>query len=313
MPPSWLSTGLLRFRRPGPRVERTLLLVAAAAMAVAAYFAVRDADVGWDQLRWMPLLLAAGLGVPLTLATNAAEFTLSARFVGRRFRAGAAIRTTLLATAANLLPLPGGALVRVHALVTAGVALRGASATTLLMGAGWIGTAASLAAGGAWMAGAYSYAIAALGSVGALGLVAAGTLAWRLVGRTGHPVVRLGLVLAVETVSVLIGGARIWLVLVGLGVDAGFGVALLFALAGVLANVVGLVPAGFGVREALSAGLALLVALPASVGFLVSLVDRVVGLLVAIPATVATSILTTPGGDGGEGAQRRQRRGQVES
>ena len=278
-------------------------------MAIAAVFALGDGEIAWSEVRWWPLVLAATVAVPLTLMTNAAEFALSARFVGQRIGPVSAMRTTLLATAANLLPLPGGAIVRVRALALVGVQMGNATLATLLMAAGWVGVAAALATIGMRLAGASGVVV----SVGAgLAVVSLGAGVMMVARLSRDRRVSYGwfvLVLAVELLSVTVAAARILLVMVALGFEASVGVALTLALAGVLANVVGVVPAGLGVREALSAGLAVLVALPASVGFLVSLLDRIVGLVVAAPAAFVVAAATgSAGRDAGDASDREESR-----
>jgi hypothetical protein len=280
---------LLAARRPSVRTERALLVIASAAMVVGAWYAVRQGALEPAEFRWGPLLLAAVVGVPLTAATNAVEYWITGRAAGASFGPLVALRTTILATAANLLPLPGGPLVRIQALRTEGIATGASTQVTAAAGTSWIAVAALLAAGGGLVVGAPAGAIGALAGLG----VVAGAASVLLLRRaTVHPRgwswLLLGLV-GVEVASVAIAAMRLYLFLPAIGAPARASSALVLALAGVLATAVGVVPAGLGVREGLSALLAVAVALPAATGFAVSLLDRVVGLVVVAPVALLLS------------------------
>jgi uncharacterized membrane protein YbhN (UPF0104 family) len=290
--PGWVrgpAQRLLAARRPSARTERLLLLVASAAMVGGAWYALRQGAVDPSGFRWAPLLLAAALGVPLTAATNAGEYWITAQAAGATLRPMVALRTTILATAANLLPLPGGPLVRIQALRTEGIATGASTQVTAAAGTSWVAVAALLAAGGGAVVRAPHGAVVALAALGVVvGAVSVVLLRRATVHRVGWQRVLLRLVV-VEVASVAISAARLYLLLLALGVPARASTALVLALAGVLATAVGVVPAGLGVREGLSALLAVAVALPAATGFAVSLLDRVVGLLVASPVALLLS------------------------
>ena len=61
--------------------------------------------------RWWCLLIVAFVGVPASLAVNAAEVKVSAAIAGSSITLKRALEVSTLATAANLLPLPGSVLV----------------------------------------------------------------------------------------------------------------------------------------------------------------------------------------------------------
>ncbi|MCC5947075.1 MAG: flippase-like domain-containing protein [Nitriliruptoraceae bacterium] len=269
-------------RRPPPVVERAALVVASIGMLIAAWLTIRSGRIDPDQLRWGPLVIAAVIGVPAAVAMNAMEFWCSAWATGTRLGWRRALRTTILATAANLLPLPGGPLVRIHALQRVGTGLGRAGQVTAGIGVIWVGVAALVAGGGAAAAGATAgLVVGAL--LAAASLLGAGVLMLVRASADGRRLRSVVGVLTIEAVSVLVSAARLWLVLLALGEPGTLPMVLVLAVAGVLATAVGIVPAGLGVREGLSALLAEAVGLPAALGFLASLVDRVLGLVVVAP------------------------------
>jgi hypothetical protein len=191
-----------------------------------------------------------------------------------------ALRTVLVATAANLLPLPAGAVVRIQAMREEGVG--GGRATSInVIGAGaWIATGllvAALAAVGS------APTVAVVLTLGA-GLAGVG-LAVALVARTATvPTARAStLLVGIEAVTVVIHGLRLVVVLLALGLDVTVRQGLTLGAATPLAAAAGVFPSGIGLAEALTALIAPLVALPAAAGFAATAFGRVVGLLVIVP------------------------------
>ena len=76
---------------------------------------------------------------------------------------------------------------------------------------------------------------------------------------------------------------RIYLCFLALGEAAHFAQAAAFAVAAVLGSAVSVVPAGLGVREAVSAGLAPLVGLAPALGFLAASLNRLLDLVTVLP------------------------------
>jgi hypothetical protein len=264
-------------RSPSPRVRALLLGIALVAVAVGLTLAVRALDVHPDQLRWGPLLVAALVVSPLTIAANAAELRLAAAVVappGQGLPWGTAGRTVVAATFANLLPLPAGAILRVEAVRRVGVGVGAATGTNLVAAGLWV-------AAGMGIAGVA--ALASRPTAGALGIglallaAATGVVLARRVGTDRWARPTLGLA-GLELATALLHGARLWLVLEALGVAATLRQALVLGAAAPLAAAAGVFPSGLGLAEGLTALLAPVAALPAAAGFLATALGRVVGL-----------------------------------
>jgi hypothetical protein len=307
-----------RMRQLPKRARGVVLLVATVATAVAVVFAVRALDLSLDQLVWGPLLLAAVVVTPLTIALNAAE--LRAMAVGVATEPDTvswpvSVRTVVLATAANLLPIPAGAVIRVQVLRKAGATTTGAATVTLAAAAIWIGVSLVLAgavvatgigveAGGAAAAGAGATGAGGEPVVGWLG-VALGVAAVVL-GIGGVRVVAKGTfavastyLAVVEVATALLHAARLWLVLLGLGVGSTLWQALVIGAASPLAAAAGFFPGGIGLAELLGALLAPLAGLTAAAALLAVAVGRLLGLAVTMPVALALGLkdLATPDPD----------------
>jgi hypothetical protein len=272
-----------RVRSPSPRVRGALMLVAGVAVAVGVVWSLRSLEIGLADLRpgWLAVLVL--VLSPATIWANAAELRVMTRIVapsGRPMAWSTALRTVLVATAANLLPLPAGAVVRIQAMRNEGVTTARATSINVVGAGAWVAAGllvAALAAAGTAAAGPVALALV----VGVGGMVVAVVLVSRLttIG-TARAATQL---LAVETATALIHGLRLMVVLLALGVGVTLQQGLALGAATPLAAAAGVFPSGIGLAEALTALIAPLVALPAAAGFAATAVGRVVGLLVMVP------------------------------
>jgi hypothetical protein len=302
---------LTRWRTPPPRVRGVLLVVAVGLFVTGVVLSLRELELDLATVSWWPLVLVAVLGTPATIAANAAELRAMARLSGAASPPSwpHAARVVIVATAANLLPLPGGALVRVHALRTAGAGLATATVVTLLAAWVWVATAVGVAgvAAFAWspVTGLTAFAVASVALVLAAVVVRTSTSRWSLPA--------LAELAVVELITTLVHAARLYLVLLALGVAASLPQALVLGAGAPLASAAGIFPAGLGLAELLTALLAPVVALPAAVGFAVAALARVIGLLATIPVALllgvrdlvpptASAIEDGPGTSGGSPA-----------
>jgi hypothetical protein len=280
-------------RPPSPRVQRALLAVAAAVFIVGGWYAFRSLDVAFDDVRWLPLVLAAVVGVPLSLLANTLEYVVSARILHHRVALLPAVQLTTMSTAANLLPIPGAFLIRVQGLRALGSRYDKAAASTAVIGLVWIGVSASLAA--IFLAVYDSWLAAAVFAVIAVSLLLA---AYTWLTRTltlGERRRIAAAAVAVELFAVGVDAGRLVLILDGLGVDASLGQAMVLAVASSLAAAAGILPGGFGLRELIAALLAPLVGLAASAAFAATALNRVLGMIVLAPLTAALALRPQPG------------------
>ena len=240
--------------------------------------AIRDFPSGAiSHARWWLLAIVCIAGPLATVALNGAEYIAQARIVGVdvAFLEGV---LSIVATAANMLPIPGSALVRTQALATSGGGYKKATATTVTVGAAWIGATATLAA----ILGVATGTAAAGAAVGAIGL---GFLVFSYVlVRRAHPPTGVGdvfgRILAIEAGAAIVGALRFFGILYALGIDISAPQAMALALASVIASASGIFPAGIGIREALAGAIGAIVGLPAASGVAAAATDRVAGLLV---------------------------------
>lgn len=254
-----------------------MLAAAFVLFVVGSIFAVRGLPDVEQEPRWELLAVVALVGVPLALALNAAEYQVTAAIVAGRVPFAAALRVGVLATAANLLPVPGAVLVRAHAMRGLGASYGKIALATGAVGLCFVGVPC-LAASGLLAASGQPVFAALLAAAGVLLLaVALALLTVELGSRTG---VRLVLAAAARAAgAVLVKAGRVYLILIALGYEAGATEALTLTIGAVIATALGFVPAGLGVAEGLSAALSPLVGLSAAVGFVATAVDRLISMV----------------------------------
>jgi uncharacterized membrane protein YbhN (UPF0104 family) len=270
---------LLEFRAlRDPFWRRIILLVAAFWFAVGVALSIRAQPDIFGSLQWQPILWLVVIAIPVTLALNAYEFVLAARLISQQVGFRSALETTIIGGVANMLPLPGGIMVRVAALKAAGASLKHGTSAILFNTFIWFGVAFAYA--GAWVLalGAMWIGTAFLAAGLAILMISfAATFRllqeWRITMRL--TVTKIGLV--------LIDATRIYLCLWALTAAGSFGHASVLTASSVVGSAISIVPAGLGIREGVAALLAPIVGLAASSAFLATSLNRLVGLAITAP------------------------------
>ena len=268
------------------------VLVAAALLFVGAFaYGVGGVQAGDLDVTVWPLVVLAVVVVPLATVANGLEYAVAARIGGHRVAVGEALEISVLSSAANLLPLPGAALVRVRAMRRRGSSYRRALSVTVLVGGAWLST--SLVLAGALLAarggGTDGVVPAAALGAGVVGIVATAVVVRRL-GPAGEATSLVAGLVGAEVLAVVVAATRFLLVLRALGLDVAVEQAVALTVAGVVASALGFVPGGLGLREALAGAIAGLVGLTVATGVLAAAVDRLVGLPVLAVLAVGVSV-----------------------
>lgn len=250
----------------GASTRRLLLILAGLLFAGGAFWSFRSMHVAPGDLRFAPLLMLAGLIVP-SLIYGGVGFILLARSAGLTMPLPRATIVAAHAYLAELLPIPGGAIVRTRALMRSGSTLRRSSLLVIATAILWIALA-MVAAGLALLSAQdrLGWPLVLAGSTFSivfllwLGVkagvgVAAGTLFHRLAG--------IGLT-----------GLRLQCAFAALGMPIAFPDTLPFVLASLLGSASSIAPAGLGVSESLAALVATARDYPAGIAFLAVGIDR---------------------------------------
>lgn len=250
-----------------PWVVRTALVL----FFGGAFAAILAADVEWSELRPGWLVVTALLSSPMLVLTSS-EYRVTAKLLGVDVPVRKSLQIAVVSTTANLLPLPGGVVVRAQSLLEAGIPRRRTVVTQLALALIWL--AEATLATGVLLFAEEPFAASVFALVGIVAAVAGVAIV-----RWLRPAIGLGrgvlLAAAVEFLFVVLAAARVASALAALGISPSLDQAVALASANVMAVFVVIVPAGLGVRELIAAGIAPLVGLSAATGFLTAAVVRV--------------------------------------
>jgi hypothetical protein len=239
-----------------PAFRRRALYLASALFFAGCIWSVAARPDLFASLRLAPALAQVFLAIPLTIVLNSTEFWLSVRLLDSQVSGRQAVEVSTLGSAANLLPIPGAFLVRVAQLRAGGVGIRRATSVNLLVALAWIAIAFAYA--GAWM-----------GVLAQPGLAAGSRyFCWILLNKAA--------IVALESI-------RILLCFHVLGLSVSYAQSAVMVVGSVVGSAVSIVPAGLGIRELVSAGLAPVIGIEASAGFLSAAVSRVLEVVVLVP------------------------------
>jgi hypothetical protein len=273
-----------------PPTTRRLAFVAAAVLfvclAVFSFASLPDRS----RLTWWPaaILLATA---PLIAVVNAAEFRVMAAINLHPVGWPAALRLAVMSGVANLLPVPGGVLIRTEALHRRGSSYRRALVANAAAGFVWIGTAASATGVLLLFHESNPLTITVLLGLGVACIVTVGALLSRShADGAGRLLTRL---VVVEASTVAISAVRIYLSFAVIGLDVSAVQSVALTSAQILAAAIGFFPAGLGLRELIAGAIGSAVDLQVSSAIAATVADRIfdqIGLsIVAAGMLVANS------------------------
>jgi len=242
-------------------------------------------NLSLQSLNFVGLLPTIALAVAATFL-SALEFRISCRYLGHR---GNSIKDDLKITSygsmANVLPIPGGTVVRIAALKSSGATTRTGTQVTFAIGAVWLGlscilSGAILSMMGDWIVGTPLFGAG----------VVVYLLSYWIAHIEGASRLRFWLTASgVEIMVILVAGLRNFCVLYALGFGANLGYSFGLVAAGSIAVATSVVPAGIGVRELIAGGLGMRMGLGAGPAFMVASLNQLISLLAVIPIFVIAS------------------------
>lgn len=257
--------------RPG--VKRGLRILGLVVMLVGVVWSFSVLDLKWSTLSVGQLLWNALVLTPIILAVAALSFRVTGLALDCAIPAKRCLETVAAANVAELLPLPGGAIVRGAALVDAGASVAQSTRLVLLTSFLTLGLNVMLSlAALAFLLEARFWWAAALAGLATLAIVG------MLLRTTGLRVVlsMIGIRLVMLAITVL----RIISAFAILGGAIGVTEATLLSVAPTLGATVAIIPGGLGINEAIAAGLATLTTASPAIAFLAVALNRAIALAV---------------------------------
>lgn len=253
------------------RYRRPILIAAVGGFAIVTVAAFRSLDLSFGDLDPLGLAALAVLAV-MSMIYSAASMMLLGHASTVRISLISGIRINSLAQMAELLPVPGGAIVRTGALLKGGAGAKRSAELVLTASLLWVGMAAIAA----------SIALAPLhpgvwvGTLFAIAMTGALT-AW--LGRRygwGFACGSVGL----RLIGISLTAARLFIAFLVIGKTIEPLSSFIFAFASIAGTASSIVPTGLGVGEGLAALLAIPTGIDPAAAFLATGLSRIVGLAV---------------------------------
>jgi hypothetical protein len=268
-----------------PAIRRAVLIVAAAGFLVGIWLSFCAQPDILTRVEVIPLILLVAIAIPATLALNALEFLLSARLIGQQLPFRKSMEITIIGSVANMLPLPGGTMMRIASLKAEGASFMKSTSATLYVALIWC--AVGLIYSGAWLA-FLGQKLPGIGLVigGAAILTACVAATYRLLGDVKFT----GMIVGAKIILVIVDAYRTYLSLLALGVIATFGQASVLALSSLLGASFSIVPAGLGVREGAAALIGPVIGVSAASAFLAASLSRILGMAVTFPMALTLAM-----------------------
>ena len=264
----------LRVKEFARRHRSIILTCATLAFVGGMIFSVRSLGLKASDVAVGPLAILVGLLIPVTIVYSAINMQVMGRAIGTRIRFLDAVRISVFAQVAELLPVPGGAIVRTAALVQHGGGKGKSAGIVIAFALIWIACAA--------VGGGIALAHILLASVtlvaGGLSVIAVCCL-W-LAYSSDWRIAALALALRVFGLGIVAARCIAAFAVIGFTLEPVSG--LIFAFVIVIGSTASIVPAGLGVGEGLSALVASLAGATAAAGFVVAAINRLAGLALHI-------------------------------
>lgn len=268
---SGLATGA-----PGEksRWRKTVLPLFALLFVAGCIYSASRLDLSWRELDGRPFLILALVLAPLSIAYSAVNMMLMGRAAGTRIGFFQGVRISALAQVAELLPLPGAAIVRGVALVRSGASKTRSAGLVLAFALLWIACSMVAAGLGLWRFGLPAQLFAGAGALATLAVTAWLTVMadWRIAAQA--------LLLRVFGIGLI--AARLALAFAIIDFAIAFTDCFAFAFASIAGSAASIAPAGLGISESLAALLAEATLAAPAAGFAAVALDRLTNLAVTV-------------------------------
>lgn len=264
-----LQPAIARLKDQRARLRVPLLVLALAIFIGGAALSIDRLSLRPSDLVATPLLLLALGVVPLAIAYSSVNMMLMGKAVGAPIGFVEGLRVSVFAQVAELLPIPGGAIVRTAALMNRGAGTLRSTGVVLAFALLWVSVAA--VGGGMALLGT-GFAGQALLVSGVAGAVA---ICWWLTARFGWRIALPALILRVLGIALV--SVRTVLAFAAIGLALSWSDSLAFAFGIILGSAASIVPAGLGIGEGISALLAVPLAVAPEAAFLAVGLARLVG------------------------------------
>lgn len=264
-----LQPALASLKRHRARLRVAMLILAFAIFVGGAALSIDRLALKPSDIVLAPLVLLALGVVPTAIAYSSINMMLMGKAVGVPIGFVEGLRISVFAQVAELLPIPGGAIVRTAALMNRGAGTLRSTGVVLAFALLWV-LVAAVGGGLALLdAGIAGQGLLVLGLAGSLGIII-----W-FIDRFGWQIALSALVLRILGIALV--SVRAVLGFAAIGIALGWSDSLAFAFGIILGSAASIVPAGLGIGEGISALLAVPLSVAPEAAFLAVGLARLVG------------------------------------
>lgn len=284
-----MLTRLLTLRQTlkefGRRHRIAIFSLALIGFIIGLIFTGASLNLSLDTIVSLPLLLVLCVTQPLLIFLNSLELKLCGQAVQVKLSLAESIFVSCSATLANILPLPGGLIVRGGALTQRGAALGRVSKVLLAAALMWAAVALTVS-GAVLVQGSGAVLIAIGGLTFIIALMA-------YVSRMSDVRTAVGF-LVVRSLMVALLAVQLKLCFAALNSTITLRGASVYVVSGIAGAVVSVVPAGLGITETFGALLAKLDEASPALAFIVLSLNRFIGLTLATVSIMIFGTLYRP-------------------
>ena len=278
--------------------RKVILIFAFFLFAAGIIYSVNQQPDIFSNLAIFPLLIVFFLLIPISVTLMTWEFQSSTRLFGKNIRFQEAMETTIIASSANFLPLPGAIMVKIAKLKLLGITIKSSSILTALLALIWLSL--SLIFSAFWISQVTidfmdtALLSLILGGAGFVFLSLASFVLYKLFSNIKEILVLITL----RFLMILNAAIRLLLVFYALNISAGFAIPAILTLARSFGAIIVFVPASLGITEIFSGLIAGLVNLLPSTGYMLAAIDRILDMaflfISAIIITLLRRVIKTP-------------------
>jgi hypothetical protein len=268
-----IADSVMSLEKFAARWRKTLKVIFVLVFVIGLVVSASLFDFSWGDIAITPLVISVFVLIPVHLAISALSFQLSAKAVKQKVGFWHGVNVSALGTVAELLPIPGGAIVRSTALIRGGAAA-GESAWIIALGAVLTLSLASLLGSPSLLlkGSLLGYLFVAVGIGGTLVSIYIFSKRLNFSDVVG--------VIFIRFIGLLIGIVRVMLSFAVIGAGVSIVDSALFVVSITLGSTSSIAPGGFGVSESIAAAMALLVSVPPEEAFIAVALNQVLGFVV---------------------------------
>ncbi|WP_305987510.1 hypothetical protein [Roseibium sp. MMSF_3544] len=273
------SLASIRAYAPSRKWRLPLLAFGAILFVGGGIYSLSRLDIGFADIEFGPFAALLFLMGPLSLVYGAVSMMLTARAAGVPMPFGKSFRVSCIAQTAEILPLPGGAMVRGAALVNEGATVARSTGIVLANALLWISCAAFAAGLSIPSNGPIGWLFAAGGFV-----MATLSVSW-LTYVSGPRIAFLSLALRFAGLGLM--AVRMFFAFAVLSLPVAFVESFVFSFAIIAGSASSIAPGGLGISESIAALMATTTQTLPAAAFVAVALNRIVALFLNASVTYA--------------------------